>query len=73
MGFVFYCACLCRCGLVANGIVLNRMLLPIPADINATFVVVLAPLAVYAFQNALGLWTNGKIFHEYHKVIDGHR
>lgn len=49
---------------------LNRSRLPIPAGIMATFVVVLTPLAVYGVQSALGFWAEGRVYREYHTIID---
>ncbi len=49
---------------------LNRLCLPIPAGIVATFVVVLTPLAVYGAQVALGGWAEGQAYREYHTQVD---
>ena len=48
---------------------LNRRL-PIPAGITAAFVVVLTPLAIYGVQSALGYWAEGRVYREYHTLID---
>lgn len=56
------------------GLGVTRLLLkrnfPIPAGITAAFVVVLTPLAVYGFQNALGWWPEGMTYRDYHTWID---
>lgn len=49
---------------------LHRRALPIPAGITATFVVVLVPLAVYGLQSALGLWAEGMVYRDYHRLVD---
>ncbi len=51
---------------------LGRRKLPIPAGITATFVVALAPLAVYGLQAAFGLWADigGRPYRVYHTHID---
>ena len=49
---------------------LGRKHLQIPAGIMATFVVVLTPLAVYGLQTALGWWPTGRVYREYHILID---
>ncbi|MCP4470317.1 MAG: DUF2157 domain-containing protein [Gammaproteobacteria bacterium] len=44
----------------------------IPAGICATFAVALTPLAIYGFQQALGLWPDESVYREYHKYIRWH-
>ena len=44
----------------------------IPAGICAVFVVALTPLAVYALQQALGVWPEGRVYREYHRHIEWH-
>lgn len=56
-------------GLLLTEYLLHRNL-QIPAGIMATFVVVLAPLAVYGLQVAFGLWSPGHVYREYHTHID---
>jgi hypothetical protein len=45
--------------------------LALPAGISAAFVVVLAPLAVYGLQAALGWWAEGRVYRDLHVYIDG--
>lgn len=58
----------------ATGLWLTRYFLQrafsIPAGIMATFVVALTPLAIYGLQQALGYWPAGKVYREYHALID---
>lgn len=42
----------------------------IPAGITAAFVVVLTPLAIYGLQNGLGWWADGRVYRDYHRLID---
>lgn len=49
---------------------LYRKQLRIPAGIMATFVVVLAPLAIYGAQVELGYWAGEHVFREFHTRID---
>lgn len=44
--------------------------LSIPAGIMAAFVVALTPLAIYGLQHGLGFWPAGKVYREYHTLID---
>ncbi len=44
----------------------------VPAGISASFVVALAPLAIYGFQQALGLWPDNSSYREYHQFIKWH-
>lgn len=46
--------------------------LAIPAGICATFVVCLTPLAIYGFQQWLGLWPDGSVYKDYHRYIKWH-
>lgn len=56
------------CGLGAT-VYLVKKDMRIPAGITATLVVVLTPLAFYALQNALGLWTEKTVYHGFHEYI----
>lgn len=49
---------------------LRRRRLPVPAGIVATFVLALAPLAIYGLQSGLGYWAEGRAYKEYHTHID---
>jgi hypothetical protein len=69
-GLLFIALAYAGAGLWLTEYFLNRSRLPIPAGITATFVVVLTPLAVYGLQAALGWWAEGKVFREYHTLID---
>lgn len=69
-GLFFIALAYAGAGLWLTEFFLNRSRLPIPAGITATFVVVLTPLAVYGLQAALGWWAEGKVFREYHTLID---
>jgi hypothetical protein len=44
----------------------------IPAGICATFVVALAPLAIYGIQQAMGWWPDESTYREYHRYIKWH-
>ncbi len=44
--------------------------LPIPAGIAGAFVVSLTPLAIYGLQVALGGWPEGRVYRDYHQLID---
>lgn len=50
---------------------LERKHLQIPAGIMATLAVVMAPLAIFGAQQALGYWGMDKPFRHYHQYIDG--
>jgi hypothetical protein len=69
-GLFFIALAYAIAGLWLTEFFLNRRRLPIPAGIMATFVVVLAPLAVYGLQSALGYWAEGRVYREYHTHID---
>ena len=69
-GLFFIALAYAGAGLWLTEFLLNRSRLPIPAGITATFVVALTPLAVYGLQAALGWWTEGKVYREYHTHID---
>ena len=69
-GLFFIALAYSGAGLWLTEFFLNRSRLPIPAGITATFVVVLTPLAVYGLQAALGWWAEGKVFRQYHTLID---
>ncbi len=49
-----------------------RKNLTIPAGICATFVVCLAPLAIYGLQQWLGLWPDNSSYRDYHQYIQWH-
>jgi hypothetical protein len=44
----------------------------IPAGICATFVVAIAPLAIYGFQQGMGWWPDETTYREYHELIKWH-
>ncbi|MFO7530489.1 MAG: DUF2157 domain-containing protein [Marinobacter sp.] len=46
--------------------------LAIPAGICATFVVCLTPLAIYGFQQWLGVWPDDSVYRDYHRYIKWH-
>jgi hypothetical protein len=69
-GLFFIALAYAGAGLWLTEFFLNRSRLPIPAGITAAFVVVLTPLAVYGLQAALGWWVEGKVFREFHTLID---
>ena len=46
--------------------------LVIPAGICATFVVCLTPLAIYGFQQWLGIWPDESVYRDYHRYIRWH-
>jgi len=69
-GLFFIALAYAGAGLWLTEFFLNRSRLPIPAGITAAFVVVLTPLAVYGLQAALGWWAEGKVFREFHALID---
>ncbi len=59
----------------SGGLWLTRHLLgprsqPVAAGIVAAFVVALTPLAVYGLQSGLGLWAEGRVYRDYHQLID---
>lgn len=69
-GLLFIALAYAGVGLWLTEHLLKRLRLPIPAGIAATFVVALTPLAVYGLQTALGLWTEGRVYRDYHTYID---
>ena len=69
-GLFFIALAYAAAGLWLTEFLLHRSRLPIPAGITAALVVVLTPLAVYGVQVALGAWTEGRVFREYHTHID---
>jgi hypothetical protein len=69
-GLFFIALAYAGAGLWLTEFLLYRKHLPIPAGITATFAVVLTPLAVYGLQVALGMWAEGKVFREFHTLID---
>lgn len=46
--------------------------LVIPAGICAAFVVCLTPLAIYGFQQWLGVWPDESLYRDYHRYIKWH-
>ena len=69
-GLFFIALVYAGAGLWLTEFFLHQKRLPIPAGIMATFVLTLTPLAVYGLQAALGWWAEGKVFREYHTLID---
>jgi len=69
-GLFFIALAYAGAGLWLTEFFLHRSRLPIPAGIMATFVVVLTPLAVYGLQSAMGWWADGKVYRDYHILID---
>jgi hypothetical protein len=69
-GLFFVALAYAGAGLFLTEYYLYRKLLPIPAGITATFVVVLTPLAVYGLQTAIGWWTEGSAYRHFHTHID---
>lgn len=57
-------------GLALTRYLLGRPGLGIPAGIASAFVVSLTPLAVYGLQVALGYWTGGHAYRDYHTLVD---
>jgi hypothetical protein len=57
-------------GLWLTGYFLKRLRVPVPAGISAAFVVALTPLAVYGLQMALGFWPEGRVYRDYHSLVD---
>jgi len=49
---------------------IHRKYLPIPAGIMATLVVAITPLAVYGFQDMIGLWQSNYNYRDFHRYID---
>lgn len=49
---------------------LHRNRLAIPAGIMLTLAVVLVPLMIYGLQVEMGLWVDGMIYRDYHRLID---
>lgn len=48
----------------------GRKGLTIPSGIMVTFVVVLAPLAIYGLQKGMGWWVDNHTYRDYHAYID---
>ncbi|OPY92047.1 MAG: hypothetical protein A4E73_01519 [Syntrophaceae bacterium PtaU1.Bin231] len=71
-GLFFIALAYAVAGLWLTEYFLERRNLGIPAGITATFVVALAPLAVYGLQAAFGLWADigGRPYRVYHTHID---
>ena len=69
-GLFFIALAYAGAGLLLTEYFLNSLRLPIPAGITAAFVVVLTPLAIYGLQSALGLWADGMVYRDYHRLID---
>lgn len=55
--------------LAASRVLLRRGL-STPAGILAALAIVLVPLAIYGAQEAMGLWSDGRAYREYHYWID---
>lgn len=58
---------------IAVAVMLERRGHPIPAGIFAALAVALVPLAVYALQRVLGIWSDGmhaEHYRDYHRYID---
>lgn len=68
-GLFFICLGYAVAGIALTELFLKRRL-PIPAGITAAFVIALTPLAVYGLQAALGWWAEGKIYRDYHVLVD---
>lgn len=63
------------CGLYAlGGLALAELMgkrqLELPAALAAVFVVVLTPLAIYGFQQAMGWWDSDLEYRKYHRLIE---
>ena len=70
-GIVFISLLYAGIGLkIAN--IFSRRGFHIPAGICATFVVALSPLAIYGFQQALGVWPDESVYRDYHRYIKWH-
>ncbi|MCF8178911.1 MAG: hypothetical protein K9J74_10420 [Sulfuritalea sp.] len=69
-GLFFIAMAYAGAGLWLTGYFLDRLHLPIPAGITATFVVALTPLAVYGIQEGMGWWADGLAYRAYHTHID---
>ncbi|WP_196137449.1 DUF2157 domain-containing protein [Aliikangiella sp. G2MR2-5] len=52
--------------------ILDRKGYYIPAGICATFVVALTPLAIYGFEQMLGLWPDDTVYRDYHRYVKWH-
>ena len=72
-GLFFIALAYASAGLRLTEFLLNGLRLAIPAGIGAAFVVALTPLAIYGLQAALGFWTEGRPYREYHTHIDWRR
>jgi hypothetical protein len=70
LGILLIASCYALLGLVLADFFYRRKHLAIPAGIMATFVIALTPLAVYGFQAAMGLWTEGRVYRDYYSFID---
>ncbi len=61
---------------MALGLLLTRTFgarrYPIPAGICATFVVALAPLAIYGLQQGMGWWPANDTYRDFHRLIRYH-
>lgn len=71
-GIFFIALCYAGAGLWITEYLLKRLRLPIPAGIVAAFVVVLAPLAMYGLQAALGWWDDGRHYVDSRGYFDLH-
>jgi len=69
-GLLFIALAYAVAGLWLTEYLLYNKRLPIPAGITATFVLVLTPLAIYGLQSGLGLWAEGRVYRDLHRIID---
>lgn len=69
-GLLFIALAYGAAGVALTEYLLNRLHLPIPAGISAAFAVSLTPLAVYGLQVALGFWAEGRVYRDYHTLVD---
>ncbi len=67
-GIVSICCLYAVAGLLLTHFFQNRKHL-IPAGICAAFVVVLVPLGIYGFQQAMGWWPDQSVYRDYHRTI----
>ena len=71
-GILFLCVCYAILGLSLSDIFKNKGYI-IPAEICATFVVCLTPLAIYGLQKGMGWWPpDDTVFREYNYYIKWH-
>ena len=67
-GIVTICCAYATLGLVLTT-TFERSKRDIPAGICAAFVVVLVPLGIYGFQQAMGYWPESSNYQDYHRYI----